>query len=118
MTSPTNHTIDAAGKTLGRVASEAAKFLIGKNLTSFAKNKVPEVSVEVTNAGRLRIDPKKLQNTPYRHYSGYPGGLKEESMKELAIRKGNSELVKIAIKGMLPKNKLQSLRMKLLKVNE
>jgi len=101
------YTIDAAGKKLGRVASEAAKFLIGKNSVAFAKNVVFNVEVKVINAEKLDISEKK-QSTTYRKYSGYPGGLFEKSMEQLIAKFGKKGVLKLAVKGMLPNNKLKA----------
>lgn len=100
--------INAKGKKLGRVASQAAVFLIGKNLTNQQRNLVPDVIVKITNASKLQIDSKKKKEKEYASFSGYPGGLKKESMEKLIDRKGWSEILKLAIYGMLPFNKLRS----------
>lgn len=112
------HTIDAQGKKLGRVATEAAILLMGKNTPDFKKHVLSKNTVEIVNASKLSVTDKKLDNELYTSYSGYPGGLKQKSMKEVVGKKGYSEIVKIAIKGMLPKNKLQSKMMKNLTVTE
>lgn len=117
-TSNSTITIDAAGQRLGRVASEAAKILIGKDTAEFARNKAGEKRVKIENASKLLITEKKRLSETYKRYSGYPGGLKEETMGHLAARRGYSELVKRAVKGMLPKNRLQQPRMNRLTVSE
>jgi large subunit ribosomal protein L13 len=99
------HTIDATNKKLGRVATEAATILMGKNNPSFEKNKIAKVKVVISNASKADIRDKKLNEKEYQFYSGYPGGQKTLSMKQLAIRKGFGELFRIAVKGMLPKNR-------------
>ena len=113
-----NITIDATNKKLGRVATEAASILMGKNKPSFAKNIVAEVKVTITNASKADIRDKKMIGKEYQFYSGYPGGQKTLSMKQLSIRKGYGELFKIAIKGMIPRNKLRSEVMKNLVITE
>ncbi|MBU4480331.1 50S ribosomal protein L13 [Patescibacteria group bacterium] len=112
------HTIDATEKKLGRVASEAAILLMGKNKADFEKNIVASVKVNITNASKLNIDPKKLDNKEYKNYSGYPGGLKIRKMKQVIGKKGVSEVVKKAVYGMLPSNKLRAIMMKNLIVTE
>ena len=113
----TEYKIDATDKRLGQVATEAASYLIGKNSTDFVKNIAPSVSVVIENASKLDISEKK-KNEIYQSYSGYPGGRKEETLDHLGNRLGYSDVVRRTIKGMLPKNKLQSVRMKNLIVTE
>lgn len=99
--------IDASGKKLGRIATEASALLIGKNRADYARNKVFNVEVIIENASKIDIFEGKLK-TIYKRYSGFPGGLYEKSMEQLIDRKGKSGLLKIAISGMLPKNKLKA----------
>lgn len=112
------YTIDAAGKKLGRVASEAAKLLIGKNLTTFVRNACPEVTVKVVNTSKADIAEKKLREKTHSRYSGYPGGLVKEKLERTIEKKGYSEVFRLAIKGMLPKNKLQTPMLKNLVISE
>lgn len=112
------HVIDAKDKKLGRIASEAAIILMGKNRTDFAKNTVPEVTVEVTNASKIFIDPKKIRTTPLRHHSGFPGGLRTKTTKQYIDMKGYKELVRKTVHGMLPTNKLRARMIKNLIVTE
>jgi large subunit ribosomal protein L13 len=109
-------TIDATHKTLGRVASDAAKALLGKHKASFVKNAVVGEEVEVINASKLRISGNKHDDKEYVRYSGYPGGQKVETYAMLVARKGHGEAIRKAVLGMLPKNRLQAKRIKLLKV--
>jgi large subunit ribosomal protein L13 len=109
--------IDAKGKRLGRVATEAASVLLGKNTTSFVKNLAADVTVKVTNAKLLDVTEKKGKET-FATYSGYPGGLKKETLAHLGNRRGYSEVVRRVVAGMLPKNKLHKPRMKNLEVTE
>lgn len=111
-------TIDAKGKTLGRVASEAAKVLLGKHKPTFVKHQVVGEEVEVVNAGKIRITGNKLEDKEYTRYSGYPGGLKKESYAMLVKRRGSGEAIRRAVLGMLPKNRLQAHRIKLLTIKE
>lgn len=102
------YTIDAENKRIGRVATEAAVFLMGKNLATFAKNIVPNVKVEIKNTSKALIDDTKKAQKTYSRYSGYPGGLKQPTMEQVIAKKGFGELFKEAVSGMLPKNKLRS----------
>jgi len=112
------HTIDAKGKNLGRIASQAATFLMGKNSPDFRRDRVSGNKVLVINAGSLLIDPKKLSDKYYKTYSGYPGGLKEESMSNLKERRGIEEILKLAIYGMLPSNKHRAILMQNIKIQK
>lgn len=112
------YTIDAQGKKLGRIAGEAAIVLMGKNRAGFVRNAIPSVKVKIANASKISVTNKKLQNKIYKSYSGYPGGLKEKSMKKVVMDKGVAEALRIAIRGMLPKNKLRDRMMKNLIITE
>ena len=116
-TPTTEYTIDAAGKTLGRVASEAAKMLMGKTRADYTPNKLSVVKVTVNNASKLYIREKKRTQKIYTTYSGYPGGLKKESLANLNIRKGTGEAVRRAVQSMIPRNTMRVARMKNLTVN-
>ena len=117
MTSNT-YTIDAKGKKLGRVASEAAKFLMGKDRVNFTRMNAPEVSVSIVNASALSISEKKRKNITYAHFSGYQGGLRFEKLSALVARKGYRAALQAAIKGMLPNNKLRPGMLKRLHITE
>jgi len=110
--------IDAAGKRIGRVASEAALALRGKHLSSFRPNQLPGVRVLVINASNMVIDDKKRNGHLYTRYSGYPGGLKYEKLGTVIERKGYTEVLKRAVYGMLPTNRLRAKAMKLLEITE
>ncbi len=112
------HTIDAKDKKLGRVATEVAELLMGKNLPTFERNVAPNVKVEVINAGKASIDEKKKEQKLYHNYSGYPGGLKILTLKQLVAKRGNAVLFEDAIYGMLPHNKLRAIMMKNLTITE
>ena len=114
----TTFTIDAKGKKIGRVASQAAKILMGKATPDYAKNKVSAVKLTIENVSKADISAKKLETTIYKAYSGYPGGLKEESMKQVVARKGYGEIFRDAIVGMLPDNKLAAIMLKNLTITE
>lgn len=109
-------TIDAKDKTLGRVASAAAKALLGKHSASFAKNVVAAEQVTIINASGIRVSGNKERDKEYIRYSGYPGGQKIESYQQLTDRRGKEEAIRRAVLRMLPKNKLQTPRIKNLKI--
>lgn len=112
------YTIDASGKKLGRVASEAAALLIGKRLPTMTKNNAPAVTVLIQNASKLDIDPTKAAVTEFKHHTGYRGNLKAVSMSTFIKEKGYPELMRKTIYGMLPTNKLRSKMIKNLIVTE
>ncbi|MBP6949121.1 MAG: 50S ribosomal protein L13 [Candidatus Pacebacteria bacterium] len=113
-----NHTIDATDRALGRVATEVASILNAKNSIHFVKNRVAEVSVKVINASKMKVTGNKMKESVHKSFSGYPGGLKEMPLQYVVEKKGFSELLTHAVRGMLPKNKLQDIRMKNLVVEE
>jgi large subunit ribosomal protein L13 len=112
------HTIDAKGKKLGRIASEVAVILMGKDSVDFVKNVVADVKVKVINSSKIEMGGNKMEEVRYKSYSGYPGGLKIKSAADIIKKKGYSELVRIAVKGMLPNNKLRPVMLKNLEVTE
>ena len=112
------YTIDAKGKAPGRIATEVAILLMGKNRTDFARNKIPAIEVEVVDAKEMKLDIKKLKDKAYYHHSGYPGRLKKETMAHLVEKKGAKEVLRRAVYGMLPKNKLRARMMKNLKAKK
>jgi len=112
------YTIDAKGRTLGRVAAEAAALLMGKNKTDFVRHKISGGNVRIINVSLAKINQKKMDEKKYIHYTGYPGGLRSRSMQKVTEKKGFGELFIIAVDGMLPKNKLRSKMLKNLKVIE
>lgn len=115
---PETYTIDARDKKIGRVATDAASHLLGKHRTSFVKNAVRNISVSIVNASALDIHPRKMAQKMYVRYTGYPGGLINESMPDAIKRHGFSELLRRAIYNMLPPNKLRVERMKNLTISE
>ncbi len=112
------YSIDAKDKKLGRVASQAAAQLMGKNSTSFAKNVVAEGQVEILNASRTDITANKKLKDVYVTYTGHRGGLNSESLGDLINRRGITEVMRRAVYRMLPDNKLRDLRMKNLIIKE
>lgn len=111
------YTFDAEGQSLGRLATEIAMILRGKNEADFTPNKVANVTVTVNNASKIALSKMQLAQE-YKRYSGYPGGLRYESRGHLIDRKGYQDVFEKAVRGMLPNNKLRALMMKNLIINE
>lgn len=107
--------IDAAGKILGRMATEAAVLLRGKNTASWLPYITPENQVIIFNTDKIKVTGKKMEQKFYRHHTGYPGGLKEESLAKL-LERDSREVIKLAIYGMLPRNKTRDKIIKNLKL--
>lgn len=112
------HSIDATNQSLGRVASEAAKALMGKMHPSYTPNIRSDVKVTITNASKIQVREKKQVQTTFKRYTGYPGGLKSESLQQLVARKGSSGAIYKAVVRMLPKNTLRTNRLKNLTITE
>ena len=110
--------INAQGKKLGRVASEAASVLMGKNSVSFAKNVTANVQVEINNASHADIIAHKKGSDVYVTYTGSRGGLNKETLGQLIDRRGFPEVFRRAVYRMLPNNKLRDKRMKNLIIKE
>ncbi len=100
-------TIDASGRTLGRVASEVTTTLMGKNKPTFERNKYCGFPVKVVNASKLRITTAKLEEIFHTRYSGIPGGLRIIKGTETAEKRGLKELIRLATFQMLPDNKIR-----------
>ncbi|HWH07059.1 MAG TPA: 50S ribosomal protein L13 [Candidatus Paceibacterota bacterium] len=115
---PLSYTVDASGKTLGRVATDAAMALLGKKSAEYVPNKVLPVEVTITNASKMKLTEKRVAQKTYVHYTGYPGGLRETSMPMLIEKKGLSEVIRKAVDGMIPRNKLRKERMKRLTITD
>jgi large subunit ribosomal protein L13 len=111
-------TVDAAGRTLGRVASEVAMSLMGKTSASFERNRYSGFPVKVVNASKLRITAKKLEEIYHTRYSGMRGGLRILKGTETAEKQGLKELIRLATYQMLPGNKLRRTMMKNLKIED
>ncbi|MBI2631220.1 50S ribosomal protein L13 [Candidatus Nomurabacteria bacterium] len=111
-------TIDASGRTLGRIASEVAMSLMGKTKATFERNKYSGFPVKVVNASKIKITAKKLDEIFHTRYSGIPGGLRVLKGTETVEKKGLKELVKLAIFNMLPDNKIRRTMMKNLKIED
>ena len=97
--------IDASGKPLGRVATEAAKLLRGKHKPTFTPNVDTGDHVIILNCKDVVFTGKKLDQKIYRHHTGYIGNMKEASAREM-LEKNPEKVMMLAIKGMLPKNRL------------
>lgn len=102
------YTIDAQGKKLGRIASETATLLRGKIRADFSRNAATCDTVEITNVSQMSLTAKKGKETRFQRYSGYPGGLKSVTMRMFTARRGYKELVRKAVYGMLPKNRMRA----------
>lgn len=107
--------VDADGKPLGRLASEVAKLLRGKHKPTYTPHVDTGDHVIVLNAEKVVLTGKKLEQKMFRHYSGYPGGMKEIKYKHFMATKPE-RAVELAIKGMLPKNSLGRAMYRKLKV--
>ena len=99
------YVVDAEGKTLGRLASEVAKVLRGKNKPIFTPHIDTGDYVIVINAEKIAVTGKKLDQKIYYHHSDYVGGMKETTLKEKLAKKPE-EVIELAVKGMLPKGPL------------
>ena len=108
------HIIDASGKVLGRLAAEIAVLLRGKNKPSFVLYKDEGDIVVITNAEKIVISGRKIEQKKYYSHSGYPKGFKEISMKKV-FEKNPSDVLRRAVLGMLPKNRLRAKQIKRLK---
>jgi len=115
ITSPNWVVIDAAGQVLGRVAAQIARVLIGKDKPSFTPYLDSGDHVVVINADKIRMTGNKLEDKMYRRHSGYPGGLKEIPAKRIRGHKADW-MLREAVLGMLPKNKLRARRAKKLRI--
>lgn len=114
------HVVSAKDKILGRLAVDIANKLSGKSKTNFVPYLDLGDFVVVTNVGQIKVSGKKSEQKIYARHSGYPGGYKEESFSRL-IERRPEEIVRHAVKGMLPKNKLGDkmiTRLKLFKEDE
>jgi large subunit ribosomal protein L13 len=100
------HHVDVKDKTLGRVATEIALLLMGKGKSNFVRNLDCGDFVVVTNAQFVKVTGKKEEKKNYYRHSGYPGGFRSETLKELRSRKPE-DIILHAVKGMLPDNRLK-----------
>lgn len=109
------YVIDAEDKTLGKIASEVASILRGKKKPIYTPHVDTGDYVIVINAEKVRVTGKKEEQKIYKSHSGYPGGLKETTLRELRAKK-LEEIIRHAVKGMMPKGKLGRQMFKKLKV--
>lgn len=99
------YVIDAQGQTLGRLSSEIAKILRGKNKPTYTPFLDTGDNVIVVNAEKVKVTGKKLEQKIYFNHSDYPGGMRETTLKEMLDKKP-TEVITLAVKGMLPKGPL------------
>ena len=99
------YVIDAEGQTLGRLSSEIAKILRGKNKPTFTPHVDTGDNVIVVNAEKVKVTGKKLEQKIYYKHSDYPGGMRETTLKEMLDKKP-TDVITLAVKGMLPKGPL------------
>jgi large subunit ribosomal protein L13 len=109
------YTIDASGKILGRLAVEVANLLRGRNMPSFLRYKDTGSEVVVFNTDLIKTSGKKGNQKTYYRYSGYPGGLSAIKLEDY-MKKDSRDVLKIAVLGMMPKNRLRSQMIKKLKM--
>ena len=109
------YVVDAEGKPLGRLASEVAKILRGKNKPTYTPHVDTGDHVIVLNAEKVVLTGNKMDQKIYRHHSGWPGGMKEIKARQL-IAKSPEKVIELAVKGMLPHNSLGRAMFRKLKV--
>jgi large subunit ribosomal protein L13 len=109
------HVIDASGKAVGRVATQAARLLQGKHKASYTPFIDTGDHVVIVNAAAVKLTGRKEDDKIYRHHSGYSGGLREESAKVVRQRRP-TRLLEEAVRGMLPKSRLGEAMYRKLKV--
>ena len=109
------HVLDASGKVLGKLATQAATLLLGKHKPIFTPNLDTGDFVVIINAEKVRFSGGKEEKKLYYRHSGYPGGLKTTSLEEM-MQADPTRVIEHAVKGMLPTNRLRAVRMKKLKV--
>jgi large subunit ribosomal protein L13 len=107
--------VDATNQVLGRLATQVARMLIGKDKASYTPYLDCGDHVVVINADKIRLTGNKLEQKIYRHHSGFPGGLKETPAKRLRTNRADW-MIREAVLGMLPKNKLRAHRAKKLRI--
>jgi large subunit ribosomal protein L13 len=107
--------VNAEGKILGRLATELAKILRGKNKPTFTPHVDTGDFVVVVNAGKVTLTGKKMKTKMYYHHSNRPGGLRVTNAEKLLSQKP-TELIRLAVKGMLPKNSLGREMLRKLKI--
>lgn len=109
------YVIDAKDKTLGRLAAFIATLLMGKDKPDYTPHVDSGAGVIVINADKVKVTGKKMEQKFYKRYSGYPSGLRFVKYKEI-LENRPEEIIRHAVKGMLPKNKFQARRIARLKI--
>ncbi|HMK74602.1 MAG TPA: 50S ribosomal protein L13 [Thermodesulfobacteriota bacterium] len=112
---PKWYLVNADGKVLGRLSTEVAKILRGKNKPTYTPHVDTGDFVVVVNAGKVTLTGKKMKDKVYYHHTGYPGGIKETNAEKLLARKP-TEMIRMAVKGMLPKTSLGRQMLRKLKI--
>jgi large subunit ribosomal protein L13 len=107
--------VNAEGKVLGRLSTELAKILKGKNKPIYTPHVDTGDFVVVVNAGKVTLTGKKLKDKIYYHHTGYPGGIKQMNAEKLLAKKP-TEMIRMAVRGMLPKNSLGRQMLRKLKI--
>lgn len=107
--------VDAAGKTLGRLATTIAETLSGKRKPQYAPHVDTGDYVVVVNCGRIAVTGNKLEQKKYYRHSGFPGGLRSRTLAE-QLDRNPEEVIRHAVKGMLPKNRMGSAQLRKLKI--
>ncbi len=104
------YTVDASGKILGRIATDIAWHLMGKNSVAFQSHIDAGDKVIVTNCAKITVTGKKYETKKYYHHSGHPGGLKTKTMRQI-WEKNPADVLRAAVSRMLPKTKCRTARM-------
>lgn len=99
-------TIDASGEILGRLASRVAYTLMGKDKPSYERHILAPQKIKIINASKIKVSGQKANQKTYKRFTGYPSGLKERSYEE-QMKRDPTEIIRTAVWGMLPKNKLR-----------
>ncbi len=107
--------VNADGKVLGRLSTELVKILKGKNKPTYTPHMDTGDFVVVVNAGKVTLTGKKMKDKVYYHHTGFPGGIKEMNAEKLLAKKP-TEMIRMAVKGMLPKNSLGRQMLRKLKI--
>jgi large subunit ribosomal protein L13 len=109
------HQVDAATNSLGRLATQVAALLMGKHKPGFVRHRDNGDYVVVTNVEKVVLTGKKASQKIYQRYSGYPSGRKEFTVQDV-MEKNSDQMVRHAVRGMLPKNKLRPLMLRRLRL--
>ncbi|MDP2677062.1 MAG: 50S ribosomal protein L13 [bacterium] len=98
--------IDASGQILGRLASRVAYTLMGKDKPSYERHELKPAKIKIIHASKIKVSGEKMRQKIYTRFTGYPSGLKKRTVEE-QFEKDSSEIIRHAVWGMLPKNKLR-----------